>query len=976
MKKLKLMSTHACDTTYLKNWVLLVLLIVTLVATPIHGATCSEERLLYSYKGASGTSYATSPTRNTTYIIRLEDTSSLVVTKLHTRIYDDGCDSGFLDFTLRNATTTPSNTNVGGFGKFDCTGSDDGKWVNITPPTGFVVRENTNYSVFVNGSGVGNSQIGIQDQISGQNVFCYTQSGGGTGSYTLRTGRRGNIEIYGCTYDPNVAPSLNNSSSPILIVPKYPFDCGVIPRDVNNDDVNVTITHYVNEGSGFYENNTYEYKFVNPTLNTSINTSSGQGQWQGNYTNNWKFICGWKIEDGTTEAYLNSSVISASNLTLSPYIYNSPENDISYDALITARPYFFSWNYSLNGNEDGSAVCNATWYNVSSYDTYNNDSNNFTITSSQYLTFSEIEGNETVLNDSIDFRLCKEAQDRDVLVYINSVLIDTINGNTIPLCTVGYEAYTYTFTQFYTETNFNISLECPSCNNVNRRIRVVSDDLGELVIFRRNFLTHNHDLTYNATTLLYEWRDHGYEFFTNLSTPVTAKCNITRNTTLVQPSTCDVTVSILEINNDSFTNGTKIEASDNYTIIINTIPSSFAKLQINLTNQSGYVLNQTDNQKFLFVNNSVLNTNGIFNISVYYKCPLGTVALAKGWFQLNDTVKPTITFTNPLEDNTSQINLQTTSTQSLLIDFFDTNLFAYDVNITKPDGTVYLNYNLSDINDTTATISESITGISSIGNWSISAVAWDDHTIEEWEVPHEIVGDDLYFTFPPSQGFFENDTILRNVSVSYTGGDDIINLLVGCKKDRCGFAYKFAQQKENILILRLECKDMKIRRYSQHKGHVICQDVKAWVDFNSEDIARWRYSRCGKDCIEIRATTHPDTRWAKFESIGGLNSIRKDVTFGVIDYSPPINTTIDPLNFESCPNTLPQIYIYVLTFLILFALFVIAHIFKTGFVGIFTSFGLFIFGVSFLGCSFIVGAMVIGVSIPLIIYFAALFPLF
>lgn len=437
-------------------------------------------------------------------------------------------------------------------------------------------------------------------------------------------------------------------------------------------------------------------------------------------------------------------------------------------------------------------------------------------------------------------------------------------------------------------------------------------------------------------------------------------------------------MEIVDINGLGFTNGTT------YDIL------SVNNFTVNITNADNFLWNITyNNGSVIFENNTNVTGNvsyllftedGVYNITIFGNNTDGSEVIT-GWFYMNDTTFPTITWVNPGDDNNT--NHIVNANFQLEMTLSDDNLFAYEIDVYNPSGDKSFNYSDTALEVAEVNIFEvfvpNVTGV-----WVVNASVSDDHTRKSIGNYNVSYGDSsLTFMFRDEKYEYyeteeENQTIQHkhlvdfdnNVSITYQGQYDIRSMNTIKKDDRYEFNYSFYlledKGKDEVKHkFRVECNGIYPRENSGYTAHFVCWDTKTWIDFENPDISKLKIKGCGKDCFTVEFRL-PGNEEVTFSSIGGLNIYNQSVEF-TVGTTLPTNTT---MGVNQCPDSIAgQMSLWTLMFILLFFI-IISLIFKLGVVGMFSTIGLMVLSWTLAGCQALIGYSVAGVGLVLFMFYA------
>lgn len=334
-----------------------------------------------------------------------------------------------------------------------------------------------------------------------------------------------------------------------------------------------------------------------------------------------------------------------------------------------------------------------------------------------------------------------------------------------------------------------------------------------------------------------------------------------------------------------------------------------------------------------------------------------------------DTLQPVITWTFPNDGDTSQAVKNATAT--LIVSATDLNLFAVSCLLFDQNSVQQFNFTQENLPSSNFELQEDfIPG--TLGNWTAQCTFSDSHTEKDFKKPREKKNmDDDKITFEILKEQTKNNKISKqkkNVSIQYTGRYKLDDIITDHIKDRTKFQFNYELSGYNAPTIahsyKLECDNLHYIPFevSGYQAHFVCYDSFTWVDFENPDVISYEVFECGKDCWEIE-TISTTNEQVPFNSIGGLNFNTEIHTFEVVGEI--IETDLFDFSIaDSCPDTLPQIFLYGFILLIIGILIFVSHQFlRVGFfTGLLAIFLGTIFGMMLIPCSQLIGGFIILVS--------------
>ena len=621
---------------------------------------------------------------------------------------------------------------------------------------------------------------------------------------------------------------------------------------------------------------TFESDYVNQTNASSINwyydTTIGQRKRWSNQTANPSIPYNVYIAayDGApfraynkteTVVILNPINISSIILTnLSGNLYGSNFNAFDLFRISANVTYNGAFNSTLNCSYNSTNIWEQTPYYDNNATFYNT---NYTATFVTYL-------NTNVLNDTFNFRLCKNAGNPIVSVYVNGSFQKTIVSADIPQCNIGYhDENTLSNTSF--SMNKRLDLICSAGCNPTNSVRIISFGRNTTAILNRQYSTHAEVIYPNATSKLYEDSDYGTHFFTNTGTSaISVYCNSslwTYNTTnFYTVSGINPQSFILDYEIDGtvypFVNGSKWESGSNYVITGDCSGGLLSITVMNLTFANGTLI--VSNGESLSLNKSQITENGIYNVSLACNSYYGQV-IARGWFNVTDSVSPTILWVSPTDSGTDEVSKY----DKLYVEAIFSDVNLYRVNITCYNkyniavlntGYLYPNASVYDYQGNTANLTV-------LGANTCTACASDSHT-------KNVIKDIPYTQENNSIVFYYGDVGLK---LTYLDNKDKDSIVISKSIDRYHFEPNTKLDKKDVTSLsyEIECINDKLNVMDKtlFPAHFTCGDF--WADFAIKDLTKKNYkvtSLVGER-YRVDISTPKGMTSLMSESIGIINTV-------------------------------------------------------------------------------------------------------
>lgn len=588
----------------------------------------------------------------------------------------------------------------------------------------------------------------------------------------------------------------------------------------------------------------------------------------------------------------NSYFLTSSNI-LALQLRNLSLSSINFSTINIEKTFFVIANYTDSGGSSiTTASCNASMSNVSAYFSFS--SANASIDSSKFVNFTISESNNSVINDSLKFRICKNDAFGDIQILVNGSVEKTISNSVIPLCSIGFHEENLVIAKSLSSSNINISLSCSGCILLNAFTLITNSSSSKIFEFWRELQFHNESLVYNSSNSVYEFKNHLYNFKKSGVgiSEINLICNGDDSNNSVNVSNLNSTSRIISINNIAYTNNMSVESNFSTSIIIDAV-GSVRGLSFNVTYSNGSLIFNTTGE-FMNLTNLQLNKNGIYNITIFVIDNNGGTSSTIGSFRINDTIMPIIIWNSPSFDNLTKFELN--KTYFLSLNFYDVNLFSYEIHVFDSTNTLRYNYTVLNLNYSNVSFIQAFTpDLPTI--WRVNVTISDDHTsaiIENFSytISKENVVD-IEFVKE-----FEREEIKNNVSIQYTGiydstliikkGVDRYNVILKSHLDSAKFLKSVTQ---NFVV---SCDGIILRPNSRYTAHFVCPESHVWVDFQNSAVVKWNAKRKTPKSYDVILETIP-VETLEFSSIGKLNIISEQTTFEVI---PTPITKIGLFNFD------------------------------------------------------------------------------
>ena len=573
------------------------------------------------------------------------------------------------------------------------------------------------------------------------------------------------------------------------------------------------------------------------------------------------FNTGLGVSCGTL--FPQGASINSVNLT------NRTNNFLSSALLTEMHEFFIKANVTLNDVQDSGINCSWNTGNIISiFDNY--PSGNITRFNNTPLFNGTIVNDESitdVFKEDITFKLCWIGSIKyDVDFFINDAFYYTIDKNSIPLCTSGYFEYR-NVTTITPTTQVNVSLVCSDCNGVNG-VRLLSID-GRSETWERFYSKHGHNMTFNSSNNLYEFKEVLHRFSTG-SNQLNVTCNTTLSTNNFIVGDLAPTSSLIDICTDeciSFVNASILENA-NTTIVGSCSNEIISFKQLNVSFDNGTLI-KTVNNTFVQIDVDSLSSDGLYYAILYCRDDDGNTSTTKKYFWSNDTVNPNINIISPNGSVTIGDNA------TLQIQVTDNNL--YGVNITVEcniQGEVfsYVNTNLTTNNFFFNNLTQALSVVQSC---NVIIEACDDHTDNVFSVDSVSSSFDKKSIFVDDVLAFKDSSIYGVKQVDFIQKTDRLSWCISYDT----FEDKFV--KDKIYTFKIPKNESWTFR-GLTIGHFASWNTKKWIDFNPDIGFDVRLDSITEDSEFFIIKVKSDNDKICVDSIGGLNCETEIYPFSVI----------------------------------------------------------------------------------------------
>jgi hypothetical protein len=597
-------------------------------------------------------------------------------------------------------------------------------------------------------------------------------------------------------------------------------------------------------------------------------------------------------------------------------LYNRTNSLKTNTSLLEFESWYILVNYTIDGVTPTTSNCNYSTVNISQTFWNNVTGTNTTLTGANTVSLTPVGLEDGAKDDTIIFRGCVESgAGKNIELYFNNVSVRTYSSTLFPACALGTFEAVYTNTTYKDNVTSGVYVFCPSCTSGNNMRITVLNSFNDVMKWSRRFTTYLDGMVYNATTKLFQCSDnHNYLeagiYSLNIScSNGTAVSTKYQNFTLYVGNTTlySYLLELYDINgNHSFINGTLLE-SGGVNITGSCQGNIFSLKQINVTYENGTFIQSVDGN-ILELNNSVLNADGNYNVSIYCLTDGGNSVKTTKYFTINDSVNPVLSWGTPTSLGTTMVNQYTYG--NILLQAYDLNLFSLMVNCSigflhlydfytenVSGGFIYLN-NLTNNNTILGTV-------------TCTAIAKDRHT--KSDISDEKISYETTDVLSESKNVVTKDIIFNKgeigdaeqITISLETFDELKDIKVTQEKDRYTFepvVGKISNLPQE-LVYRVRCDygsylyywDDRIyapekQKYGKYFG---CGDW--WIDFHIEGLSEKAYAvtkiEDGKEYLvrisidTLKSSSSPDddvgSLSLKSSSIGIKNTVTSTVYYTV-----------------------------------------------------------------------------------------------
>lgn len=587
--------------------------------------------------------------------------------------------------------------------------------------------------------------------------------------------------------------------------------------------------------------------------------------------------------------------INIKNLTLK--LKDENYNDLDIYNLNESSYFFVYGNYTQDNIPiTNDNICNFTAHNVTANFNLKNYTSNITLSdTNKILSLSFNENNANLINDYYKFKICRGSVPTNLNIILNGNIIDTVSSSIIPLCSIGTHTEENLTTSGNGLSNLNLTLKCSNCEGLpNSYIKIINDN-NNLLIYQREYNKHSEYLTYNSTLTFHQFTEHLYNFkeIGIGKANLTLYCNNTIKQNILDIGNANLSIDILSINNLNYSDGLQIESSLTTNITIDIYDDVVSEIIFNVSYSNGTLI-KTSNAEFMQLTNNELNVNGQYNITIKVTDDDNISIYKNGYFNLNDTITPLISWINPLNNNLSEFTANETITFSLY--GYDINLFSLRADFYYPNGTLAYNFSELNILGSNYTLENNIK-LTVAGNWTAKGNATDSHT------------DNILNNLEVLKG--DNNLTYNNIKIVSPNAIKTNTIKL---KDRYTFEFNY-EEGIGTRIYYLYTSDNSELYYiknSEYNAHFVNFKNNLWIDFDGTNL-NYEVKKITNSYYTITFYNAKNT--LKFNSIGSQNYNIKIIRF-LVNPSKPLP---EPMTLTDVAH---NIYL-----ILLFSLFVFIQLF-------------------------------------------------
>lgn len=307
------------------------------------------------------------------------------------------------------------------------------------------------------------------------------------------------------------------------------------------------------------------------------------------------------------------------------------------------------------------------------------------------------------------------------------------------------------------------------------------------------------------------------------------------------------------------------------------------------------ILNQTNNNVNISVlQNFYFDVTGLnANFSINITCENSDISdNTESYYYAIDTILPQITMVRGFTNNT---NLIKDNTLLLEFNFTDTNLLAYNITIFDVNDIEQENIFATNLTSTSY-INISTRTLSSLGNYSVRAEAWDSHTNNKVK---------------PIKWFYNDNVIVIDTSLYFKGEIKEDKTEFYLSEDRYKIKITWEEDSYIHYLNITSDKDLIFLPKSKYRGHFI-YNYERWVDFENDNIKKITINQI-KNGYRLKIELFEESDEIEFESIGDLNYNSYEWTYNVLSQDTAYLSSIDE-NLENILEVIelmPYIILYI-----------------------------------------------------------------
>ena len=423
-------------------------------------------------------------------------------------------------------------------------------------------------------------------------------------------------------------------------------NCGSIPVGWSNASMR---WNRLLKNVSLYINNIYVCSKIMNDLSLNVQCIKG---W-GNNAPRKVSLDDIQVCDGLIGCNVSTAITNNFNINLT--LFNS--SNINILSLVQEQLFYIRANFTNNNINVGNGS-NCTYNSSDMKASFVVGTANYTLSTGNYdLNMSYTHGNSS--SDGFIIRMCapQVISTRDVNIYVNNDLFQTVLSSSIPLCVAGFHEQRNMTIQYQNSSSFNVSIRCPTCNSPQDVRLIINDNFGYVLINQRRYIPYTGgNLRYNNSNGVYQDIDDYHSFVNNGTISLSVNCNNTNVSNAYNVGYVNLSVLLTEIQdningNRTFINGTNVSSIE-WNIKGDCSGQLINESYFNLSYSNGTFIYQMRGEQYI---NGFKFGNAI-NFSILFYCMdnFGNRRTAIGnFFQV---FNPLITYASPTLSNNSDVN--------------------------------------------------------------------------------------------------------------------------------------------------------------------------------------------------------------------------------------------------------------------------------------------------------------------------------